>query len=227
MAAGLELAGLSSPEAQAALGAMLKALQSALRRALSAGPAAVEDPALWAEVEAAYAAYDAWIAVVAAANPVTCRAGCTACCHDNPHGVAGIELARLRRALAGREAELQPRVERAVAAYRALVAERGEMAAEAATRALRQPCPLLGAHGLCTAYNARPMACRMFYALTPPEMCDPGHPAFDQRVNPNLVPPLVIRQLLGALSRVLELPGGTLWEGLTSPGAPAPRDPAG
>ena len=210
----LDLAGAASHEASVALDGMLKALQAALRKAMASGAATAEDAAFWQDIDRAYASYDAWIAVIAAQNPFSCAKGCTACCHDNPHGLAGVELLRMRRAIAGWEAELQPRMDLAVARYRALVASLGPEMAEAATRSLRQPCPLLSEAGLCTAYTARPMACRMFHALTPAAWCDPSDPRFAERVNPNLVPPLVLRQLLGAISRCLGQPGGTLWEGL-------------
>lgn len=219
--------GAASPEATAALDAMLKALQAALRRAMAGGPSTVSDPAFWEDLERAYAAYDAWIAVIGARNAFSCAMGCTSCCHDNPHGVAGVELARLGRALGGREPELKPRVESAATRYRALVASVGPDQAEAQTRALGQPCPLLSDGGLCTAYAARPMACRMFHALTPAAWCDPADPHFSERVNPNLVPPLVIRQLLAAISRCLGLQGGTLWEGLVEIVAPSVGEPDG
>lgn len=211
----VDLAGAGSPEASAALHGMLTALQAALRKAMARGAASAEDPAFWADLDGAYEAYDAWIAVIAAQNRFSCAMGCAACCHDNPHGVAGVELLRVRRAIAGRRAELQPRVDLARSRYQALVASLGAQSAEAATRALGQPCPLLSDRGLCTAYAARPMACRMFHALTPAAWCDPSDPRFAERVNPNLVPPLVLRQLLGAISRCLGEPGGTLWEGLS------------
>ncbi len=217
----ISLPGLDSPEAQAQIERMLRPLQSALRRAMSAGPAAAEDDGFWAEIASAYAAYDAWIALLAARSPFTCARGCSACCHDNPHGVAGVESLRLRRRLRydGRLDALEPAIQDAARAWAAAVrAEGGELAMRH-QRALHRPCPLLGPDGACTVYADRPVACRMFHALTPAAWCEPTHPDFERRQNPNLLPPLVCRQLLGAISRCLGLPASTtLWEGLATPG---------
>ena len=97
----IELSAAAAPEANARLTDMLRALQQALRAALDAGRAGASDTASDSALDAAFAAYDAYIAFVIGAHPVSCRVGCTACCHDNPRGVTGIELNRLAAAIAG------------------------------------------------------------------------------------------------------------------------------
>lgn len=215
----MELCGTGTPEGQRRLDELLRALQGALRLAMEAGPAASEDPAFHAQLERAYQAYDGWIAEVEAANAFTCGRGCAACCHDNPHGVAGVEILRLRRALAaqGRLERVTAEAVEAAAAFQEQVGARGGRSAMEGQRALHRPCPLLDASGACSAYPARPLACRMFHALTPPAWCDPAHPDFERRQNPHLLPPRVCLQLLGAISRCLGLPASTtLWEGLAT-----------
>lgn len=217
MADEMELAAAGSTAARAALDQMLVALQAALRRAMAHGPATADEPDFWADLDRAYAAYDAYLAHVIAAHPARCQRGCDACCHDNPRGVAGVEQLRLARAIeaAGRIEEVRPRVAAAAAAYAAARQEHGDLEAAEGQRARHRPCPLLGADGACTVYPSRPVACRMFFAFTPPEWCVPTHPRFLERQNPNLVPPLVCRQILGAISQCLGRPSSTnLWEGL-------------
>src|SRR5690606_32167695 len=54
---------------------------------------------------------------------------------------------------------------------------RGAPDEEAGDRALYRyflrgkPCPFLEAGGTCGVYEARPMACRMFHAESPPRFC--------------------------------------------------------
>ena len=217
MAETLNLPGTATPAAHAALEAMLAALQGALRIAMARGPAAAEEEDFWASVEIAYSAYDRWLALVVSAHPMRCRAGCSACCRDNPRGVAGVEALRLARALRadGAIKRVAAEVHEAATTYEQACEALGRQEAGEAQRAQGRPCPLLGAGGFCTAYQARPVACRMFYATTPPEWCSPEDPNFGVRVNPNLVPPAVCRQILGAISHCLGLPAATnLWEGL-------------
>lgn len=217
--ATLSLAGLEAPDAVAEQDRMLRALQDALRRAIAAGPEAANQVEFWADLDRAYQAYDRWIAHVSARNPISCARGCTACCHDNPHGVAGVEILRIQRALSssGLEAELREDITEAAAAFAALSAEHGPEAALQRQRSQGRPCPLLGADGDCRAYPQRPVACRMFHALSPAAWCHPAHPEHARRQNPNLLPPLVCRQILGAISRCLGLPAsGNLWEGLAA-----------
>lgn len=197
----LTLDAAASPEATAHLNTMLFALQAALRLPPTSSPE------LEACVTDALAAYDRYVAHVVAAHPMSCRAGCTACCHDNPRGVTGVELRRLRAAIAE-----FPDADTILAHFAALAAR----TTDAATwRKLREPCPLLSAAGRCRAYDARPIACRAFFALTPPGQCSPDDPLYESRVNPHLDPPKVLVQALHVLSQRLGLvPSTDLHAGL-------------
>ncbi|MDP2315428.1 MAG: YkgJ family cysteine cluster protein [Pseudomonadota bacterium] len=180
----LDAAG--SPEANALLTTMLQALQRALRA--DPGDVSVLERAL----SEALVAYDAYLDLVVTAHPMSCRAGCTACCHDNPRGVTGVELERLQRAVGALPD---------AAAVRAHFARLAAARTDADTwRRRRETCPLLDAEGRCRAYAFRPLACRAFVAVTPADWCDPGSPSYAARVNPHLDPPRVILQILQALS---------------------------
>jgi Fe-S-cluster containining protein len=182
----LTLDAAASPEANALLTTMLRALQGALRAAPG------DEAALEAGLSEGLAAYDGYLAHVVTAHPMSCAVGCTACCHDNPRGVTGVEIERL-----GRVVDALPDNVRIRAAFARLSAQRTD--AEA-WRRRREPCPLLDPSGRCRAYAARPLACRAFVAVTPAEWCDPDSPSYADRVNPHLDPPRVILQILQALS---------------------------
>lgn len=182
----LTLDAAASPEANVLLTTMLHALQGALR-----APAA-DDTALETGLEQGLAAYDRYLAHVLAAHPMACRVGCTACCHDNPRGVTGVEIERLVRAV-----DALPDGPAIRARFATLAALRTD---PAAWRARHAPCPLLDAEGRCRAYALRPLACRAFVAATPAEWCAPTHPSYPERVNPHLDPPRIILQILQALS---------------------------
>ncbi len=189
----LTLDAAGSPEAGHHKNRMLWALQSALR-----APAA-DDEALEAGLVEALLAYDDYRDHVQTAHPMQCAVGCTACCHDNPRGVAGVELERLARVIA-----TWPDAEAVKAKLLALsqAADRDPRR----WRARRQPCPLLDDAGCCRAYAHRPIACRAFVALTPASWCDPADPRHEERVNPHLDPPQVLLQILMALSARRGLP---------------------
>ncbi len=185
----------ASPEANALLTTMLRALQVALRAPPS------DDSALEAGLEAGLRAYDEFLAAVVRAHPMSCRRGCTACCHDNPRGVTGVEIERLRSVVAA-----WPDAENVLDHFTMLAALRTD---PETWRRSRHPCPLLDGDGGCRAYAQRPLACRAFVAQTPAEWCDPGEPGYASRVNPHLDPPRVILQILQALSARRGLPVAT------------------
>lgn len=149
-----------------------------------------------AAVDEAFVAYDAYLALVVLAHPMSCRERCTACCHDNPRGVTGIELRRL--------------YEQVITASGAgtTMARFGTLAAQGTDptqwRKRGIPCPLLK-DGRCSTYANRPIACRSFVALTPAEWCSPGDVHHRERVNPHLEPPLVLLKFLQLLSTNLGL----------------------
>jgi Fe-S-cluster containining protein len=195
----IDLSAAASPEAVAALNQMLFAAQDALRLALGRAPG-LWDEALEAHLERAFAAYDRYRAIVETAHPTTCRVGCTACCHDNPRGVTGVE----RRYLTAWVDRWEDGP--------ALRARFRELAAQATDpeswRRKHIACPLLE-NGRCRAYERRPIACRAFVALSPAEWCSPESADYARRVNPHLDPPAVILQIFNALSQHLGLGGPT------------------
>lgn len=186
------LEAAASPEANALLTRMLHALQGALRAAPD------DDAALAHGLDEAIAAYDAYLAHVVTAHPVSCAAACTACCHDNPRGVTGVELERL-----GELVDSWPDGAEVRARF-ATLAARGDADPEA-WRRRGEPCPLL-ADGRCRAYARRPIACRAFVALTPAAWCAPTDARYADRVNPHLDPPRILLQILQALSARRGLP---------------------
>jgi len=185
----ITLDAAASAEAKRHLDAMLRALQDALRK-----------PPRWEaardDIERAFVAYDAYIAHVVSRHPMSCRETCTACCHDNPRGVSGVELQRLHQSILSR-----PGAGSTMMRFAQLATQRGD---PATWRARGIPCPLLK-DGRCSAYVARPVACRAFFAITPPEWCSPGDERHDERVNPHIEPPAVLVQALRVLSERLGL----------------------
>jgi Fe-S-cluster containining protein len=201
MPATVDLPGVASAAATAAMNEMLEAL-----RGPPVGPRGwpaelATQQARWEasapHLDLAFAAYDRFLSAVARAHPVSCGAACTACCHDNPRGVTGVELRRLRDVIAG-----WPDRDAVVAQFRRYAAA-GTPPEQ--WRRLRRPCPLLDTAGRCRAYEARPIACRAFVAHTPAGWCDPDHARHADRVNPHLDPHPVILRLLDLLSQALEL----------------------
>ena len=52
----------------------------------------------------------------------------------------------------------------------------------------KHPCAFLDESQECQIYSVRPLTCRMHFAFTPPELCDPTHPHFSQAVRLSLNP---------------------------------------
>ena len=104
-------------------------------------------------------------------------------------------------------------------AWRERVAESGDtVAAMALTKRDAVRCPLLDDSNRCRVYEDRPVACRMFYALTEPEWCDVNHPKNAQAVNPHFEPAPVLRQILSAVSQRLGLDSlpSDLWSAVST-----------
>ncbi|MFN4088649.1 MAG: YkgJ family cysteine cluster protein, partial [Alphaproteobacteria bacterium] len=93
--------------------------------------------------------------IAAAREATACRPACTFCCHQQV-SATGAEIL----VLAARLAALRParRGQRRAAIRRALARTRG--LDPVGRWRLREPCPLLGEDGLCTAYEDRPFGCR-------------------------------------------------------------------
>ncbi len=122
----------------------------------------------------------------AAGEQVSCRAGCTACCHElipvtqpEVHALAGLVAALpepRRTAVRTRFADAARRVIEAglFAGPPAGAPGAGRAALSEAYFALRLPCPFLDAD-TCSIYPDRPLVCREHLVTTPAERC--WHPA--------------------------------------------------
>lgn len=192
---------LMTPAAVAALQDAARILDEAIAQAW---PVAQGLPPLWEALDRFWAATLPYL-------PVRCGAGCAACCFDNPRGLTPVEVAGLVLALkalpdaARREA--QAREDAAVWAQ-VLTASPDADTAQRRFKALRRPCPLLGEERRCAVYAARPVACRAFFSLTEPELCDPAHPEAEEAVQPQLEPGPALRERMLRWGRVLGLESG-------------------
>jgi Fe-S-cluster containining protein len=219
----LDIPAAGSPEAVAALEDGLRHLQDALRcPGLEDALADGELPdALVTALEGWWAAYERYLALVGDSLPLTCRAGCNHCCRHNPRGVSGVEVlwaVRAARAHPDGAAMLSEMAGLAVR-FDAHAQATGSAAKASAAAGLRgDPCGFLGADGRCRVYGSRPAVCRMFVAVTEPAWCDHTHPRHGEARNPHLVPPLILRQLLLAISQRLGLSGlpRDLWRGVAA-----------
>lgn len=104
-------------------------------------------------------------------TPVTCRAGCSACCDEPAYAVRG----EVERALAGLNQAQRDEVAEATRCWLAAVEGspllQKEFPEPPAWRQLRATCPFLKNH-LCRVYERRPVGCRMFLAVGPRENCE-------------------------------------------------------
>lgn len=96
---------------------------------------------------------------------LACKAGCSYCCHQ-PVAVTAPEAFYLAALLS-----LSPD---RVAAMEALVAQSADRSPDA-PRVPWFPCPLLDPEGNCTAYRARPLACRAYVSVDV-EACRTSYP---------------------------------------------------
>jgi Fe-S-cluster containining protein len=155
--------------------------------------------ALFYHWEAALASFDAYVAHIIAAEgwQVSCRAGCSACCHDLARGVGTLEAVALYRhvrpwpeigALYEACGENMVAFQRRLAAElerdpRPLEAEDPRAsAAHLAYNRERRPCAFLDRDtGRCRVYPVRPLVCRSFFSLSPATFCEPDHPRYLDR----------------------------------------------
>ncbi len=101
---------------------------------------------------------------------LSCRKGCANCCY-HPVLLSLIEGMHLFRWLTSRGRWTPSFRTRCVEASRATFGQALEI-----WLLSMPPCVLLDeAKGLCTAHEARPMACRTVFSLTGPEACHPQH----------------------------------------------------
>jgi Fe-S-cluster containining protein len=69
----------------------------------------------------------------------------------------------------------------------------------------KHSCGFLSDTQECLIYSARPLACRMHFAFTPPKLCDPAHPDFSQGVRVNLSPHAEVEDELKRLDSHLNI----------------------
>lgn len=213
MTGTLDVQAAGSDAAVAALNEGLVALQDALR--LPGLEQAMENGgppgALTQALDRWWMAYDRYRQEAKTGLDVTCREGCHWCCLDNPEVVTGVEL--LQVWMAARRLPDWPQVldlarELAVEVEQIKQRQPDRRAAQAEVRARGRRCMFLSQDNRCKVYGARPVACRMFVAVTEPDWCDASNPRYSERVNPHLEPARVLLQILAALSHRLGLHQG-------------------
>jgi Fe-S-cluster containining protein len=132
---------------------------------------------------------------LAAGSPISCKAGCAACCRQ-PIPVSEPEARRLAEMVAAmpepRRTQLQSRFEAARAAleaaglleaFRAHHAAREPVSTETTLRYfhLRVDCPFLE-NETCSIYPDRPLVCREYLVISDPRICDDPAPTTVQRI---------------------------------------------
>ena len=168
---------------------------------------------------AVHAAYDDCVAETLRAErrSVSCRSGCAACCRHYVSSVEPFELIALDAHLKARPdyADLMLAAHHRAERYAGLVAAEHARAPdrdpeEASDRALHAyflrgiPCPLLADDGSCGAYAHRPMACRMFFAESPPRYCEGRNIVSPWNRNFQVELPAEAEEALARCSRLLE-----------------------
>ena len=196
----MDIKSLRSQEAQSALVTGYCALQTALL--------VIDKPQAFEHAFAAfYAAYDSYLSIINAEMKPTCRNGCAACCFDNPHGVSGAELYYIHRWIAQEPGYERLRTQFSVrrAEFTAVSEQPETDPVQIRWKKQKRPCLFLDGEKRCGIYERRPVACRMFFSLTPKEQCHPDHPLHAEAINPHLEPSTAIKGFLKQISNVLGL----------------------
>lgn len=197
---------------------------------------------LQGRLPALYGAYDTYLAAVLITDgrAVTCTRGCSACCRHFVSSVEPFELIALDHHLKSRPeyADLMVAAFRRATVFDGILREETAKAdrneEEAEDRALYRyflrghACPFLAGDGTCGVYDHRPMACRMFYAESPPRFCAGKELASPWNRNFQVELPLEAEEALARCSRLLEGLGLSehLFTGLTDVNALFGRHPA-
>lgn len=151
---------------------------------------------------------------------VYCAPGCAACCFSMPAGISYWEFLLIYDHLQ-QNGQLSRFFRRSLESCQILARVSGRLfdgwtkkGTEDESRydkllhdysLARHPCAFQSEARECQIYSVRPLACRMHFAFTPPELCDPTHPEFPQAVRLNLSPHSDIEEELQKLDSRLNL----------------------
>ncbi len=151
---------------------------------------------------------------------VYCGLGCAACCFNMPAGISNWEFLIIYDHIQ-QTGQLERFFRRSLESYqvldrvkRQLVDARSEEQIESKSKydtllhnysLAKHSCGFLSDTQECLIYSARPLACRMHFAFTPPELCDPAHPDFSQGVRVNLSPHAEVEDELKRLDSQLNI----------------------
>jgi Fe-S-cluster containining protein len=203
----MELTNYTSPgskEAQASLYACYFSLEAALLTETFS-------ESYFKALASFFAAYDTYISIVVSEINPTCKAQCSACCYDNPHGISGVELLYIYDLIKDDKRFEQWKNDFAAkhTEFHQLRKNKGPKRLQTNWKKSKYTCVFLNEKKQCSIYERRPVACRMFFSLTSPGWCSPDHHKYDDAINPHLEPSSAIKDLLKKLSadaNVAEIP---------------------
>jgi Fe-S-cluster containining protein len=151
---------------------------------------------------------------------VYCASGCASCCFNMPVGISNLEflliytylqqIGQLERFFRKNleSCQVLARVEAQANAEgnKDQSEDKGRLEAllHEYSRA-RHPCAFLTERQECLIYPVRPLACRIHFAFTPPELCDPNHPRFSDAVRINIGPYAPVEEELKRIDSYLSL----------------------
>jgi Fe-S-cluster containining protein len=149
-----------------------------------------------------------------------CTRGCAACCFSMPAGISTWEFLLIYDHLMD-AGQLGRFFRKNLESYQVLSRVRdqltgdlsgGQTSSKKAYEMLlhkysqaKNPCAFLNDLQECLIYSVRPLACRIHFAFTPPELCDPAHPNFSQAVRFNFTPHTEVEEELKRLDAHLNL----------------------
>ncbi len=156
---------------------------------------------------------------------VYCGPGCAACCFNMPAGISNWEFLILYDHIQ-QAGQLERFFRRSLESYQVLDRVKRQLADAKSDEQIeskskydtllrhyslaKHSCGFLSDTQECLIYSVRPLACRMHFAFTPPELCDPAHPDFSQGVRVNLSPHVEVEDELKRLDSHLNIDIGDL-----------------
>ena len=134
---------------------------------------------------------------------VYCAPGCAECCFNMPAGISNWEFLILYDHIQ-QDGQLSRFFRRNLESCQVLAGVSGQLfdgwtkrGPEGKSRyekllheysLAKHPCAFQNESQECLIYSVRPLACRMHFSFTPPELCDQSHSHFSQAVRLNLNP---------------------------------------